>query len=87
MKIKKAKRILVVVTDYGDETFEIIRETEDFIETNNVTLFEDFPIRFNKKEGRLEYLAGKWDVYVPDDCIFQVETKLSGDKYDIQTTG
>lgn len=69
------KRTLVVVDDYGEHEYEIIRETEDFIETSSVTLLDNFPIRFNKKERRLEYLDGEWDVYVPDDCIFQVDTK------------
>lgn len=69
------KRVLVIVDDYGEHEYEIIRETENFIETSSVTLLDNFPIRFNKKERRLEYFDGEWDVYVPDDCIFQVEIK------------
>lgn len=67
------KRVLCIVDDYGEHKYEIVKETKEVIETNCVTLFDEYPIRFNKKEERLEYYNGEyWDVYVPSDCIFGV---------------
>ena len=74
------KRILTVATADGwEHEYTIISETEEIIETNSVTLFDEYPLRFNKREERMEYFNGaEWDVYFSDEFIQQVDITEEG---------
>ena len=68
-------RVLVIVGSYGEHRYPITKETADFIETNTVSLLDDHPLRFNKREERMEYFNGvDWDVYISDSEILGATT-------------
>lgn len=67
-------KLLLITDSYGTHRFKVTKETPDYIETDFRTIIEGQPVRFNKREDRMEYYNGRiWDVYISDSSIIQVD--------------
>lgn len=67
-------KILEVTDSFGTHQYNITKETPEIIETDSTTLADNQPLRFNKREGRVEVLTDAgWEVYISDSSIVQVD--------------